>query len=45
MFFTNTFVKKLWPHILKNLTKDVVFAKNPNKEIEMTYREITRQIT
>jgi hypothetical protein len=43
MFFTNKFVKKLWPHILKNLTKDIVFAKkNPNKEIEMTYREITR---
>lgn len=45
-FFANQFVKKLWPTILKNLTKDVVFPKKtPNKEIEMTYREITRQIT
>lgn len=30
-FFKNEFVKKLWPSILKNLTKDVVFAKKtPN---------------
>lgn len=45
-FFKNKFVKKLWPSILKYLSKEVVFGKNsPNKEIEMTYREITRQIT
>lgn len=42
-FFTHPFVKKLWPTIFKYFTVEIVFGKTqPNEEIEMTYRDITR---
>lgn len=45
-FFKHPFVMKIWPTMMRHFTKEIVFgAKKPNQEIEMTYREITRQIT
>ncbi len=45
-FFSHFFVRRLWPTVLEYLTWDVVFGrKMPNQEIQMTYRDITRQIT
>ena len=42
-FFQEAFIRKLWPVVLRYLTKDVVFGrKHPNKDIELTFREISR---
>ncbi len=42
-FFNDGFIRKLWPFVTQYMTYEVVFGKKkPNKDIELTFREISR---
>jgi len=45
MFFTNTTLLKLWDKVVKTMKKEHVFEKDPNPDLELTYRMVTQEVT